>query len=89
MLLLPELEGEEGVLAPWHVLLNVDLVLIVGQVGVTLAAHGTKVNLVKGKLKDFCYSCKGKADILVIRKFIRNLFDFDHKIVFTCGRAAR
>ncbi len=49
VLLLPELEGEEGVLAPWYVLLNVDLVLVVGQVGVTLATHGTEVNLIKDK----------------------------------------
>jgi len=48
--LLPELEGEEGVLAPWHVLLDVDLVLVVGQVGVTLAANRPEVNLKKGPI---------------------------------------
>ena len=45
VLVLPELQREQGVLAPGNVLLDVDLLLVVRQVGVTFAADGTNVDL--------------------------------------------
>ena len=50
--LLPELEGEEGELAPRHVLLHVDLVLILAQVGVPLAPDRLEVDLRPGRQVD-------------------------------------
>ena len=43
--LLPELEGEEGVLAPRDVLLDVDLLLIVAEVREPLPPDGEEVDL--------------------------------------------
>ena len=43
--LLAELEREEGVLAPRHVLLHVDLALVLGEVGEPLPPHGPEVDL--------------------------------------------
>ena len=45
MLVLTELQREQGVLAPRNVFLDVDLLLVVRQVGVTFAADGTNVDL--------------------------------------------
>ena len=46
--LLPELEGEEGVAAPGHVLLHLDLGLLLGQPGEPLPADTAQVDLGPG-----------------------------------------
>ncbi len=46
--LLPELQGEEGVLAPGHVFLNMDLFLVVAQMGESFAANRQEVDLRSG-----------------------------------------